>query len=117
MYALKWHRTLTVEKWRNFGVTKQVLMIANELNRAEHSTVGGDFEEATNALERALELVDLTVDSASKKSVVRELIRFRELLALQYIKKEKSAVEIGALQKVLLTLNGEAYRLLADSFG
>jgi hypothetical protein len=112
MYALKWHRTLTVEKWRNFGTTKQILMIANELNRAENCVKKNDTEEGNNAFERAFELIDLTVDSVSEKNFVRELIRFRGLLALQYIKKNKSAKEINTLQKVLLSLSGEAYRLL-----
>jgi hypothetical protein len=117
MYALKWHRTLTADKWRNFGITRQILMIANELNRAEHCIEKNDTTEGINALERAFELIDLTVDTVSRKNIIRELIRFRELLAGQYIKKEKSPKEINALQKALVSLNGEAYRLLADSFG
>jgi hypothetical protein len=117
MYKLKWHKNLTIEKWNNFGTTKQLLMIANELNRAEHSARKDDEKEVINALERAFELIDLTVSVTCKKNMVRELLIFREMLALQFIKKKKSGAEINSLQKVLLSLNEEAYKVLPHSTG
>lgn len=117
MYALKWHRELTVEKWRAFGMTKQILMIANELNRVENAIKKADEKEAMNGIERAFELLDLTISIAPRKNMARELLRFRELLALQYVEKRKSPGEVYVLQKVLLSLCGEAYRLLANSSG
>ncbi len=114
MYTMKWHRELTIEKWREFGTSKQILMIANELNRAANFAQRNDEAETTNALERAFELLDLTVSIGIRKNMLRELLRFREILSLQYISKTRSAEDIGSSQKVLLSLNGEAYNLLHD---
>ena len=115
MYKLKWHKNLTIEKWNDFGTTKQILMIANELNRAEHSARKDDEKEVINAIERAFELIDLTISVACKKNMVRELLRFREMLALEFAKEKKSAAGINSLQKVLLSLNSDAFKVLSHS--
>jgi hypothetical protein len=112
MYIMKWHKELTDKRWQEFGTAKQILMIANELNRAENCVRKDDGDEARNALERTFELLDLTIGIMSRKNMVRELLRFREMLALQYTKRKKHAEEISGLQRILLSLNCEAYKLL-----
>jgi len=59
-------------------------MIANELNRAKNLLRdAGDPVESSRALERAFELIDLTVDGASG-SARFEFLRFREVLGQLY---------------------------------
>lgn len=76
MYKLKLHRNLESAKWRKFSVKQRELMIANELNRAK------------NCYERALELLDLTVEITKSASRLKEYLRLREMVGKLYIEKK-----------------------------
>ncbi|MEM5810050.1 MAG: hypothetical protein QW156_04150 [Candidatus Aenigmatarchaeota archaeon] len=112
MYKLKSHKNLTPERWKNFSLAQQILMIANEINRAKNCLHKGYVNEAKNSYERAFELLDLTISTTEKYNLIRELLRFREILALQYIKRKKEKRISEKLLSTLISLNGEAYRLL-----
>ena len=89
MYKLKLHKNLDGEKWKTFDKSQQILMIANELNRAKNWIIKDDLEEVTNCYERAFELLDLTISLTARKNLLRELLRFREMLAIQYIARKR----------------------------
>ncbi len=110
MYKLVWHKNLDAEKWQKFSLEKQILMVANELNRAINLTHRPNSrQEVVFCLERALELVDLTINNQSSSSLRRELFRWRDLLAEEYLSSVNS--QLKPLLAVLLTLNSAAYRL------
>ncbi len=112
MYKLKLHKNLSIEKWSTFNRGKQLLMIANEINRAKNWMQKGDSKEVMNSYNRAFELVDLTISVIDEEHMLRELLRFREILGFQYI-SEKKDLEINAkLLKVLISLNKGSYNLL-----
>ncbi|MGC9338059.1 MAG: hypothetical protein ACP5EQ_08275 [Candidatus Cloacimonadia bacterium] len=90
MYNLKFHKDLDLEKWSKFTPTQQILLIANELNRARNWIVRGDTEEVNNCYERAFELLDLTIAMKYRKNLVKELLRAREVLALLNLNNEKN---------------------------
>ena len=81
---MKWHKTLTLEHWQQFRIDKQVLMIANETNRAYHWVKKGDKKLASSSLERALELLDLTVADRRWQGRQLPLLRLREKIAQNY---------------------------------
>lgn len=110
---LKHHKTLTEEKWSQFPFYKQIIMIANEINRAKNWIVKGDSEEVRICYEKALELIDLTVAVLVDRKVLREFLRFREVLAYEYISNKKNAETNKKLFFVLLSLNKDSYNLLA----
>ncbi len=89
-------------------------MIANELNRAKNWIVKEDFEEVKHCYERAFELLDLTVSVSMSRNLIRELLRFREMLALQYIDKKMSVKFNNDLLKILLSLNSETYQIISE---
>jgi len=105
------HTGLTSDKWSSFGIDKQILMIANEMNRAKNWIEKKDFEKVLHCYERALELLDLTVNSSKNRSLVNELMRFRELLATEYIHKVNNTEQNLKLFKVLLSLSLESYNI------
>jgi hypothetical protein len=128
---LKYHRTLTEEKWSKFPFSKQIIMIANELNRAKNWLIKNDLAEVKNCYERAFELLDLTINTTANKYLLlkenkyknqlRELLRFREMFAEQYIKvcKQKITVhkmeqKLSVMYNVLLLLNKDVYNLLVN---
>ena len=91
MYPLILHKNLNEEKWFRYSLSQQVLMIANELNRVKNFILSNRFPEVNSCYERAFELIDLTsADPKWSGNRLKELRRFRELLAQQYISEEKS---------------------------
>ena len=110
MYKLKLHRNLNRKKWQTFNRYQQILMVANELNRAKNWIIKGDLEETNNCYERAFELLDLTISVVTRRSLLKELLRFREMLATQYISKEKDNLLNQKLFDVLLSLNKDSYK-------
>jgi len=104
------HTHLTSEKWVTFGTDKQILMIANEINRAKNWTEKKDFEKVSYCYERALELIDLTVECSKKINFIRELLRYRELLGLAYIQNRN--VFDNELYRLLLSMNVNSFNLL-----
>ena len=110
MYKLIYHKNMTTEKWFAYQGFKQLLMIANELNRAQHALENGDPEHAVHAWERAFELTDLTVEDPKNGRLLRELLRFREMLGETFINRD--AVMNRLLMNGLISLNPAAYNLL-----
>jgi len=111
---LKQHKTLTEEKWKQFPFYKQILMIANEMNRAGSWLEKKDFEEVKRCYERALELVDLTICVLTKKKYLREFLRFREVLAEMYIEEQPAIEKNQRLISVLLLFDKDSYIALAQ---
>lgn len=77
-----WHPTLE-NRWQALPEHQQVLMICNELNRAENFQ--SDSREYKNALERALELMDFTIDDPRTRPRMREILRARQSIASFYV--------------------------------
>ncbi len=107
MYKLKFHKNLDIEKWNKFSKSQQILMIANELNRAKNRFLKNDLEEVINCYERAFELLDLTINLTTRKNLLKELLRFREMLALQYL-NSKNPEDI----KKNIVLNQKLFNIL-----
>ena len=113
MYPLILHKNLNEKKWFRYPLSQQVLMIANELNRAKNFMLSGKFTEVNSCYERAFELVDLTsADPKWSGNRLKELRRFRELLAQLYISEDKNNELNHTLYLGLLRLSSEAYRAL-----
>ena len=92
-------------------------MVANELNRAKNWIIKGDLEEVINCYERAFELLDLTISLTTRKNLLKELLRFREMLAVQYISKQKDIALNQKLFNVLLSLDKDSYNILWQEKG
>ena len=68
------HATLTLERWAAFPRDEQLLMIANEMNRASKLLAPQDESRLTTAYERTLQLTDLTVAARPARGLTRELL-------------------------------------------
>jgi len=112
MYPLVLHKNLSLEKWATRSKGQQILMIANELNRAANFISSGKINAVNLCYERAFELTDLTSSDPKWRGHGRELRRFRELLAMQYINPQKDEEMNRALYVGLIRLSAEANRLL-----
>ncbi len=79
------HATLTVERWSSFSPVQQILMIANEMNRAKRLFSPLDKKGVRLCYERILYLTDLTIQSNPRRGFRKELLRWRDLAAEEYL--------------------------------
>jgi len=79
------HAGLSADRWACFSFDQQVLMIGNEMNRAAKLLAPSDGERLRACYERVLALVDLTVQVQERPSRLRELLRWRDLIAAMLV--------------------------------
>ena len=101
----KYHKNLDLEKWNKFSRQEQILNIAAEFSRTKNWLAKNDEQEVLNCLNRAFELIDLTIQSCRKDKALNYFLRFREVLAEFYIKKNKTNEEFNKIFKTLLMFN------------
>lgn len=86
---MKWHAGLSVQKWAAHPKESRIAMVQNELSRAKHAQETGYYGSTRMALERALELLDLTVETSVGDEDLRGLLRWRERIARAYLFPEE----------------------------
>ena len=106
------HAGLSPDRWTRYPRGKQILMIANEMNRASKLLGAEDRERLRGSHERVLALTDLTITVTESRSLRRELLRWRDLVAEQYIATDADSVAHGAAFRALLQLHPEARKQL-----
>lgn len=106
------HAGLSPDRWRRYPRGRQILMIANEMNRASKLFGPGDDERLRGSYERVLALADLTVQVSESRSLRRELLRWRDLVAEQYVAPQADPRAHAAAFRALLQLHPEAWRQL-----
>jgi len=79
------HSGLTQERWSSFSLLHQILMIGNEMNRAKKLFSPLDKTGLIFCYERVIYLTDLTVKSNPMRGLRKELLRWRDLVAEEYI--------------------------------
>jgi hypothetical protein len=84
MMELKYHKNLDIDSWRGMSISGMMGNIGSEISRAFHWEKKNDTLSCQTALERALELTDLTLDSVKTLSQKKEIARFREVLGDVY---------------------------------
>ena len=104
------HSSLTPERWSQFCLRDQILMIANEMNRDRSFLGPGDEERLRRSYERSLRLTDLTVEVQSKPGLRRELLRWRDLIAMLYLADPPVPARHREALRALLLLEPEASR-------
>lgn len=85
------HASLAPERFARFDLDQQVLMVANEMNRARGLFAPADRDALRRTYERVLRLVDLTVETRPRRSLRRELLRWRDLVAALYVAEGASS--------------------------
>jgi hypothetical protein len=96
------HAGLTEERWSEFSLDQQILMIGNEMNRASKLLAPEELESLRSCYERVLRLLDLTVAVNRKRSLRRELLRWRDLIAELYISPEPDRARHESAFRTLL---------------
>lgn len=98
------HSSLTAERWRAFDCERQLLMIANEMNRVR-SSLKPEYERSRRlGYERVLALTDLTIEVTERTGLRRELLRWRDLVAELFSTATDPAAH-GVVMQALLSLS------------
>jgi hypothetical protein len=104
------HAALSIERWSAIPLEHQILMIANEMNRAAKLLGPEDRGRLTGSYERVLRLVDLTIEARRQRGLRRELLRWRDLIAALYQSPEPDPGLHRSAFRCLLQLNPVAAR-------
>ncbi|MBU1127749.1 MAG: hypothetical protein KKG95_03955 [Candidatus Omnitrophica bacterium] len=72
------HKDLAMGRWARMSICEQMTNIGGEVSRALNWQKKGNPDFSRKAAERALELIDLSLDSIKLFSRIRELARLRE---------------------------------------
>jgi len=98
------------QRFKTFPPEQQLLMIANELNRAAKLT--SSPAETRNTLYRALELLDFARSSSNELTRRREIHVARNTLAAITVQKEITPRHILHYMNALISLSSKAHNLL-----
>ena len=104
-----YHKDLTLEHWEKFSFCEQMANIGSEVFRAM-SWRQKNHEYSRLALERALELLDLTLEGVTKSgSRLKELTRLRKLWLIIFfsIMLMAPAIKVGKHILVLSIMRRE----------
>lgn len=101
-----WHKHLE-ERFSTFPLYQKILMVCNELNRANHHL--DDRNEYKNCMERSLELLDFLIDGSVRHNRLKEILRARGVVGWYYLHTPR---DTRLLQRQLIQLEPRAWRLL-----
>lgn len=102
------HASLTAERWSRFDLAQQILQIAVEMQRALKFLTVERLTELKACYERALRLLDLTVEVQHRRNLRRELLRWRDVIADLYIREQIDRSTHESALRVLLQLHPES---------
>lgn len=80
MIPMIFHRNLTAERWQQFSLLEQLGNIGSEVGRALQAKRTENVVRMNGALDRGLELFDLTIADPKHRNRLRELCRAREVV-------------------------------------
>lgn len=75
------HKDLAAGRWAKLTLAEQMGNIGSEIGRAIAAKERGDKAREERALERAFELMDLTIGNHRRDPGLKELTRVREVVA------------------------------------
>lgn len=79
------HKDLASGRWGQLSFLEQMANIGSEVERALNWQARDNVAYTQKAFERVLELVDLTLDSATSPARFKELARVREAIADYFV--------------------------------
>lgn len=74
------HPELAAGRWREFTLMEQLANVGSEVERALNWAAKGNPDVSGRALERGLELLELTIADPRHRCRLKELTRLREVL-------------------------------------
>lgn len=86
-------------KWLNLTKAQQIGNIGSEIARAAYWEERNDIANRNSALERSLELLDLTLDDRRWNAGIKEIARFREVVGAKYCNNDFFNITLKELKE------------------
>ena len=87
------HKELAAGKWSEMSLGKQLANIGSEVSRTIKWREKGNEFLSQKAFERALELIDLTLEVKPRYTAIHEICRLRELFCEAYLTNNKEDLQ------------------------
>lgn len=101
------HENLSHGAWHKLSLTEQLANIGSEVSRARKWR-GKNEQYFNNAVERGLELFDLTLNDARHKNRTKEIARVREFFIDSISEKQNYNTSLNDLDDYFLTFASAA---------
>jgi hypothetical protein len=75
------HKQLGSGRWKELSLFEQMANVGSEIERTIQWKAKGNEDYSRRAFERALELLDFTIEDDKNKKRLKEIVRVREALA------------------------------------
>ena len=99
---MAYHKNLTLERWQKFTLIEQLANIGAGVSRALSWKKRGEEGKSQRALERGLELFDLTIQDLRWQKRLKEILRTREIVCDYFFGKNKFQSTPEAIDKYFL---------------
>ena len=96
------HQELAAGRWQKMSLIEQMANIGSEVERAFHWKEKNNSDRMMKAFERALELLDLTLDCPNHRLRLKEIARVREVLVDIFLQCGQFTVSESSLRKYFL---------------
>jgi hypothetical protein len=107
---MRHHRNLTLSHWQKFSLVEQLANIGAEVGRALSWQKKGDKEKGQRAIERGLELFDLTISDQRWQHRLKEIARAREVVCDYFFGDNQYQSSPESLDKYFLSFAMAARR-------
>ncbi|MFN0060710.1 MAG: hypothetical protein ACKVX7_19825 [Planctomycetota bacterium] len=97
------HADLAGGRWQEFSLVEQLGNIGSEVSRALKARARGDRERELSAVERGLELFDLTLADPKHRGRRKEICRAREVVCDFFLGDNEYQTDGESLDRYFLT--------------
>lgn len=104
------HKELARGRWFNMAIAEQLANIGSEVERTISWKNKNNIDYSNKAFERALELLDLTVQDDKNKFRLKEILRVREALVDYFMFDNEFSSSDELWRKYFLAFNFAARR-------
>lgn len=96
------HQNLANGQWQELTLIEQLANVGAEIGRALSWKTKGDTKKSQNAMERGLELLDLTINDSRWRHRLKEITRMREVICDYFYGDNEYQSTIESLDKYFL---------------
>jgi hypothetical protein len=96
------HKKLAAGRWEEFRLIEQMAHVGSEVERALNWKAKNNLERSAKAFDRALELLDLTLDCPRNRPRLKEIARAREVCVDFFQGENQFASSGDSLRKYFL---------------
>lgn len=107
------HKELAAGRWKEMNFCEQMANVGSEVERAFNWKEKNNIQYSQKALERALELLDLTIEAVPKKTYLKELTRIREVILDFFMGENFYNMDIPSFKKFFYYFGVSARKKLA----